>query len=103
MHMQIRLIGLHGRSRAGTIALAAAVIAIGGVLLVVGFTLLLALAAVGVVAGIGTMLYRRLTGRGALRAPIATEPAFQLDPRMEVHAPDARTLRPLPPASDDRA
>lgn len=98
--MPIKVIALGPRSRTGTVALAVCIVAIGGVLLVVGFTLLLALAALGAVAGIGTMIYRRLTRRGAVRAPLDAEPVYRLDPRMEVHAPDTQTIRPLPPAPD---
>jgi hypothetical protein len=99
--MHIRLIGLRPRSRAGAIVLGVGIVAILAVVVALAFTLFLALAAVGTVIGVGTLLYRRLFGRGALRAPGGHEPAFRLDPRLEVHARDAREVRPLPPAPND--
>jgi hypothetical protein len=99
--MHIRLIGLRPRSRAGAIVLGVGIVAILAVVVALAFTLFLALAAVGTVIGVGTLLYRRLFGRGALRAPGVHEPAFRLDPRLEVHARDAREVRPLPPAPND--
>jgi hypothetical protein len=99
--MHIRLIGLRPRSRAGAVALGVGIAAIVAVVIALAFTLFLVLAAVGAVAGVGTLLYRRLFGRGALRASAPHEPAFRLDPRLEVHAADARAVRPLPPAPND--
>ena len=104
--MHIRLIGLRPRNRAGAIVLGVAIVAILAVVVALAFTFFLALAAVGTVIGIGTLLFRRLFGRGALHAPGmhapgVHEPAFRLDPRLEVHAQDAREVRPLPPASND--
>jgi hypothetical protein len=58
-----RLLIVQPRSRAGAIAFAIAVLAIGGVFIVFGLVLLLALAAAGTVLGAGILLYRRLTGR----------------------------------------
>ena len=58
-----RLLLVQPRSRAGAIAFAIAVLAIGGVFIVFGLVLLLALAAAGTVLGAGILLYRRLTGR----------------------------------------
>ena len=102
--MQFRLIGLRPRSRAGTAALVVGGVALLAVVIVAAFTLFLALAAVGVVVGAGAMIRRRLFGRGAPPEPVAHARAastFGLDPRLEVHAPDANALRPLPPVRDD--
>ena len=99
--MHIRLIGLRPRSRAGAIALGVGLVAILAVVVALAFTLFLALAAVGTVIGIGTLLYRRLFRRAALPTPGVHEPAFRLDPRLEVHARDASEVRPLPPAPND--
>jgi hypothetical protein len=58
-----RLLLVQPRSRAGAIVFAIAALAIGGVFVVFGLVLLLALAAAGTVLGAGILLYRRLTGR----------------------------------------
>ena len=99
--MHIRLIGLRPRSRAGAIVLGVGIVAILAVVVALAFTLFLALAAVGTALGVGTLLYRRLFRRGALGAPSGHEPAVRLDPRLEVHARDAREVGPLPPAPND--
>lgn len=82
--MYIRTFQLVPRSRAGNVALLAAVVGLGAVLVVFGLALLLTLAAVGAVAGIATLAWRRLTGRRPAVAP--PERTFVLDPRLEIPA-----------------
>jgi hypothetical protein len=64
-------------------ALAAAALALGAVFVAFGIVLLIGLAAVGAIAGVGVMLFRSLTGRrgGRLRAGHAKP---DLDPSLEV-------------------
>ena len=92
------------RSRAGAIALAVAVVALGGVFIVFGLVLLVVLAAAGTALAAGVGLYRRLTGRWPrfLRQGEARRTA--LDPALEVqpgHGTSRRGTqhneRPLPP------
>jgi hypothetical protein len=78
-----RIVRLNITNRPGAIALAIAAVAIGGVFLVVGLTLLLSLVALGAVVGTGLVLYHKLTGRLPGRAPARAEPDA-LDPRREV-------------------
>ena len=100
--MQFRLIGLRPRSRAGTAALVIGGVALLAIVIVAAFTLFLALAAVGTVVGLATIVRRHLFGARPEPVPHAHhEAAFGLDPRMEVRAPDANALRPLPPSSAD--
>ena len=94
MQVHYRSIQVTPKSRAATVAVGAAVLVVGGVLVVVGATLLLAAAAVAAVAGTGVLLYRRLAGRVAPPAPPSV-PRTDLDPRLEVFAPDDE--RRLPP------
>ena len=82
--MYIRAFQLTPRSRAGNVALLAAVVGLGAVFVVFGLALLLTLAAVGVVAGVATLAWRRLTGRRPTVAP--PERTFVLDPRLEIPA-----------------
>lgn len=94
----MRIIHIQPRSRAGALALGAGVVIAGAVLLVVGLSLLLALAAGGVIAGTGYALYRRITGqrRGRMPGSRRGAAALGLDPRLEVHPPDEQK-RHLPP------
>ena len=92
MQVHYRSIQVTPKSRAATVAVGAAVLVVGGVLVVVGATLLLAAAAVAAVAGTGVLLYRRLAGRVT---PPPAVPRADLDPRLEVFAPDDD--RRLPP------
>lgn len=80
----VRSFGLRGRSRAQTVALAVAALAIGAVLLAVGLMVLAGLAAAGTVVGLGVLAWRRLTGRAALGG--ARPAAFDRDPSKEVPA-----------------
>ena len=95
MQVHYRSIQVTPKSRAATVAVGAAVLVVGGVLVVVGATLLLAAAAVAAVAGTGVLLYRRLAGRVAPSSPPTVPPRTDLDPRLEVFAPDDD--RRLPP------
>ncbi|MGI9140084.1 MAG: hypothetical protein ACR2GJ_03120 [Gemmatimonadaceae bacterium] len=54
-----------------------------GVFLAFGFVLILALAAAGLLLGIGAALYRRLTGRPPVRSPVPRT-SHGLDPALEV-------------------
>ena len=87
------------RGRAAVIAMWVAALVVGGVLLVLGVTLLLGLLAVGVVLAVGLLAYRRLTGRRGfgLRGASARR---ALDPALEVFPDDAarRRLGDKPPA-----
>ena len=76
------------RSRAGAIALAIAVIALGGVFLVFGLVLLAGLAAVGTVLGAGLMAYHRITGRWPSFLRQSAAPRRTLDPAHEVFPED---------------
>lgn len=80
------------RNRFGAIALAIAVIALGGVFVIFGLVLLAGLAVVGTVVGAGLMLYRRLTGRwpGNLSRGGASRSA--LDPSREVFSNDVSSV-----------
>ena len=103
--MQIHTFAIRPRSRAANVALLVAVIGVGALVVVLGLTLLLALAAVGTVAGLATLAWRRLTGRSRTvpQAP-PLDRAHGLDPRLEVRAPDVHrshdrpTLAPPPDA-----
>lgn len=75
-----RIVHINVRSRAAAAALGVAALVTGGVLLAFGLTLLAGAAVVGVVAGGGLLLYRRLAGRTRHRAPVR----HGLDPSLEV-------------------
>lgn len=92
--MIIRIDGLGVRSRPAAIALAAAALAVGAVFVAFGIFLLLGLAAVGTIVGIGVFAFRALTGRatGHLRAPMETR---DLEPSLEVFPSQAAA--PPPP------
>jgi hypothetical protein len=86
-----------------------AALAVGGVLFVLGLTLILGLLAAGAVVGTGIMLVRRLTGasrrdRERLEAMMrdAQPGAFGLDPRMEVLPPQPSPRRPDALPTDTR-
>jgi len=95
--MHVRVYRLGTKNRAATVALIAAALAIGAVLIAFGLMLLLALAAAATVIGAGTVLYSRLTGRRPRL--LRTEPREQLDPRLEVFPDDAQRGR-LPDPRD---
>ena len=78
-----RIIRLNVANRPGAVALAIAAVAVGGVFLVVGLTLLLSLVALGAVVGTGLVLYHKLTGRLPGRRHQEARPD-SLDPRREV-------------------
>ncbi len=84
----MRMYGLTVQNRAGAIALGRAALAVGGVFLIFGLALLIAVAVVGITLGAGVMLYRGLTGRGAPRMG-ATAGSARLDPAKEVFPADA--------------
>jgi len=88
--MQIRVYRVGTKNRLATVALIAAALAVGAVLIAFGLMLLLALTAAGVVVGSGVMLYRRLTGRGPVLRGRQPQPG--LDPSLEVFAGDAPSL-----------
>src|SRR5688500_4878276 len=85
--MMIRIYGFGVRSRPAAIALAAAALAVGAVVVAFGIVRLLGLAAGGTIAGAGVLAVRALTGRrGArLRPP---QPELDLDPSLEVFPAD---------------
>ena len=95
----VKVVSLGTKSPLAFWAMAIAAIAVGGTLLVVGFTLLLGLLAAGAVIGGGVMLVRRLTGadrRDRERAVAMMRDAERaaqlerhgLDPSMEVRPPE---------------
>ena len=95
--MNPRVFHIRPTSRVGTVALGAAIIVVGGVLVVVGTTILLALGVAAAVVGTGVVAWRRLTGRGAPGAPEPLARSERLDPSLEVfpdQSPDARRLPP---------
>ncbi|MGI9078175.1 MAG: hypothetical protein ACR2G6_12740 [Gemmatimonadaceae bacterium] len=69
-------------NRVGAVALGIAALAVGGVFLVFGLALLIAVAVIGIALGGGVLLYRKLMGRGA-RMVTPVRPAG-LDPAKEV-------------------
>jgi len=86
----VRIYGLAVQNRVGAIALGLAALAVGGVFLIFGLALLVAVAVVGITLGAGVLLYRRITGRGSLLMD-ATTRSSRLDPAKEVFpAEDAR-------------
>lgn len=85
-----RIIQLRTSNRASAIALGIAAVALGGVFLVFGLMLLLALAAVGTLVGAGLVLYHRLTGRLPRFLRSKSSPARSLHPELEVFAAEPR-------------
>ncbi|HKV52663.1 MAG TPA: hypothetical protein VJO52_15820 [Gemmatimonadaceae bacterium] len=75
-----RIVQINVRSRAAAAALGVTALVAGGVLLAFGLTLLAGAAVVGLAAGGGLMLYRRLAGRAGHRTPVR----HGLDPSLEV-------------------
>ena len=90
--MQVRIYRVGSGNRLATIALVAAALAMGAVLIAFGLVLLLGLAAAGVVVGSGLVIYRRLTGRGPLIQRWSAGEA--LDPSLEVLPGELRGDRP---------
>lgn len=70
----------------GAVVAGAVLLLLVGVFLAFGFVLLLALAAAGLVLGIGGALLRRLTGRAPVRHD-ELRPRHDLDPSLEVKPP----------------
>lgn len=104
--MYIRAFQLAPRSRVANVALLAVVVGLGAVFVVFGLALLLTLAAVGTVAGIATLAWRRLTGHRPSVAP--PERTVVLDPRLEIPASHAHervdrtnNRAAVPPAIDE--
>ena len=83
----MRIYGLTVQNRIGAIALGIAALAAGGVFLVFGIALLVAVSVVGLTLGAGVMVYRRLTGRGVLQTGGGAR-AIRLDPSKEVFPAD---------------
>lgn len=80
----VRTYGSRGRSRAQTVALAVAALAVGAVLLAVGLVLLAGLAAAGTAVGLGVLAWRRLSGRRVVAPP--QTPTLDRDPSREIPA-----------------
>jgi hypothetical protein len=78
--------GIHitARSRAGAVAMAIALVALGGIFVVFGLVLLVILAAAGTLLGAGAVAYHRLTGRWPRLFRTREPPARALDPSLEV-------------------
>jgi hypothetical protein len=90
----VRVVRLRGPAAA---ALAIALLALGGVFLVLGLALLATIGVAGGVAAAGYLAWRRLTGRGPVLPPATAR--HGLDPRMEV-TPGETPPRPLPPRGE---
>ncbi len=91
--MIVRIQGINIRNRPAAIALAAAALGAGFVLLAFGIVLLLGVAAIGTVIGGGIMVFRAITGRGRPRLDASHE---GLDPTLEVFPADAAAAKALP-------
>lgn len=100
--MTYRQFNLAPRNRAAAIALVVAAIMVGGIVLALGLTLLLGVATVAVVGGLGVMLYHRLMRllRGGRAEPRGERLDPSLDPSMEVF-PAQSSSRPLRPRNTD--
>jgi hypothetical protein len=100
--MEFRVISVRPRTTVGTVATGVAIVAVGAALLVVGATLLLGVAVIGATAGAATLVYRRLTGRGAAGwgssrpEHLSFEPAAFAPP-----PPDSASLDPAVPDRGD--
>lgn len=90
-----RTVRITVRSRAAAAALGVAAFVAGGVLLAFGLTLLAGAAVVGVAAGGGLLLYRRLSGRARPRTSVRRG----LDPKLEVFPARASDRPGLEPRS----
>src|SRR5438105_33231 len=86
------------RNRVAATALAVSIVGLGVVFLTVGFVLLAALAAAGIVIGGGLAIYNRLRGREPvlLRSTAAHEPGHEqgLDPSLEIQPAAPPLIRP---------
>jgi hypothetical protein len=89
--------GSGGLSRAKTIALAVAALAVGGVFLALGIALLASLALVGTAVATGLAIARVIRGRNRLRS--GKRP---LDPSMEIFPTVTREARQLEDESEER-
>ena len=75
----------------GAVVAGAVLLVLVGIFLAFGFVLLVGMAAVGLLLGLGTALLRRLTGRAPAQQEIARR-THGLDPSLEV--------KPPPPTED---
>jgi len=102
--MQVRIYRVGSKNRLATIALVAAALAMGAVLIAFGLVLLLGLAAAGAVVGSGLMIYRRLTGRAPViqrwSAGEALDPSIEVFPSVTASALPAASA---PPPADHPA
>lgn len=86
----MRVYSLSFKNRVAATLAILALIGLGAVVVAVGFTMLLGLAAAGTVIGAGVSIYHRIRGR----KPETLQPmSSELDPRLEVF-PDRRVLPP---------
>ena len=97
--MNIRIVTLGGGrpSRAKTIALAIAALAIGGIFLAFGIALIASLAVVGAIVGAGLAIRRALRGRPSLS--VRERP---LDPSLEVFPPESSEAQRIENERDAR-
>ena len=70
----------------GAVVAGAVLLVLVGIFLAFGLVLLVGMAAVGLVLGLGTALLRRLTGRSPRRQE-AVRQGHELDPALEVQPP----------------
>ncbi|CAN5655859.1 hypothetical protein BH23GEM1_BH23GEM1_11770 [soil metagenome] len=89
--MFARELRVSGGTKLGAIVLGTALLVVVGVFLAFGFVLLLALAAAGLLLGIGAAMIRRLTGRPPPQPPPASR--HGLDPALEVAPPSDSPTR----------
>ena len=97
IHVRSVFVGARRPGRFGVIALAIAALVLGGAFLLLGLLLLTAIAASGAILGGGYLLWRRM--RGAIRGRAPERGQLELDPSMEIVAPDDAGVGrdPLPP------
>ena len=92
-----RVIGVRTSSRAGALAIGVGVLVVGGILVVVGATILLTLGVAAAVIGTGVLAWRRLTGRAATTAPLPRD--TRPDPSLEIFPASDADVRRLPPSA----
>ena len=110
--MQFRVITIRPKSTAATVVAGTVIVVAGAALFAVGAAVLLGVAAVGATAGVATLAYRRLTGRGSPRSEelhrgldsAVRGARLGLDPRLEIQQPpaDAAGTRRVRPEGEDR-
>jgi hypothetical protein len=83
------------KNRIGATLFAVAIVSLGAVFLTVGFALLMSLAVVGGVIGVGYAVYNRLSGRKQPLSRRFGQNRSDLDPSMEVRPVEPTVIRQL--------